>query len=227
MAALLYLQYALLALTLLLWAVQLWRTQPTYTTRLSMLIAVGLLYDNSVLTLGASVPAGPLLLALNWPRYVLHALVAPLFIPVFADLSRRTGVRLMTARPSRLLVVCATLALVGYGLTGLGALELTPVATGGAVRYAAAVFGPPVIGLAIVIAALAAGAAIWCAGAWPWLAWAALAALLGSGAAAQSPELICLVTNATELLLLATALACERRLRAGRAARVSLAPDGR
>lgn len=161
MAVLLYLQYALLALTLLLWVAQLWRTRLTYIAWLSMLIAAGLLYDHSVLTLGVVVPAGPLLLALNWPRYLLQALMAPLFIPVFADLSRRAGVRLMNARSSSLLVVFTTLTLVGYGLVGFGALELTPVAAGRAVRYVAAAAGPPVIGLAIVIAALAAGAAIW------------------------------------------------------------------
>lgn len=213
MAALLYALYALLALALLTLAARRCRTAPTPAAYISVPIALGLLYDNVVLALGAVLVAGPLLLALNWPRYLLQALIAPLFLPIFADVYRRAGAAGRFVRLAWPLAIVATLALMGYGLVGLGALDLVPTSGFGITRYASAATGPPVIGVAIAGAALAAGAAIWRACGWPWLAWAALAMLIGSGAsAALGRDILCLVTNAGELLLLAAVPACARYL---------------
>jgi hypothetical protein len=222
MIGLLYLQYALLTLALLIWAVQLCHRIPTLAATLSVPVAAGLLYDNVVLALGAILAAGPLLFALNWPRYLLEALAAPLFIPIFADLARRGGASRLAARPARLLVAAITLALMIYGLVGLVGLTLVPVVSGGGVRYVSAEFDAPVIGVAITLAGLLAGAAIWRARGWPWLAIAAIIVLVASGlSAALAPETICPVTNALEIVLMAGALECERRLRSGFAPRVN------
>jgi len=143
MAALLSTQYALLALALLFLAAQRCRDGLTPAACVSMLIAAGLCYDNVVLALGGALLAGPLLLALNWPRYLLQALIDPLFLLSFADVYRRA-----------------------------------------------------------------------CGG--PWLAWTALAMLIGCGAsAALGRDGVCLVTNGAELLLLAAVLAGTRHLRLG------------
>lgn len=212
MAGLLYLQYALVALALLIGAVWLWHDAPTRAALLAVPIAGALFYDNVILALGPVLGAGPLLLALNWPRYLLVALVAPLFVPLFADLGGRAGVTWLNARPIGLLVAAITLVLAGHELALVRTLTLEPLVSSGAVRYVPVAPGPPLVGLAIVLAALAVGTVIWRARRWPWLALAALAAIIGSGAAtALGREAICLVTNAVELVLLAAALAWERQ----------------
>lgn len=214
MVGLLYLQLALLMLTLLVWAAQLRHAVPTVAATLAVPVAAGLLYDNVVLALGAALSAGPLLLSLNWPRYLLEALVAPLFLPLYADLARRAGASRLAARPARLLVTAATLGLAVYGLAGLIGLDLVATVGGGVVRYVEPTPGVPVIGVAITLAAIAAGAAIWRARGWPWLLWVAIAIFVASGAsAAFGRDMICAVTNAGELALLSATLACERHLR--------------
>ncbi|NTU80153.1 MAG: hypothetical protein HGA45_12230 [Chloroflexales bacterium] len=80
MTALLSTQYALLALALLFLAAQHCRDGPTPAACVSVPIAVGLCYDNVVLALGGALIAEPLLLALNWPRFLLQALIAPRFL---------------------------------------------------------------------------------------------------------------------------------------------------
>lgn len=216
MAAILYALYALLALALLFLAVWRCRTAPTPAAGVSIPVALGLLYDNVVLVLGAVLVAGPLLLALNWPRYLLQTLIAPLFLPILADLYRRAGAAGRFARPAWPLALAATLALMGYGLAGLGTLELLPTSGFGITRYVSAATGPPVIGVTVAGVALAAGVATWRACGWPWLAWAALALLIGSGAStALGRDVMCLVTNAGELLLLAAVLACAWHLHVG------------
>lgn len=218
MVGLLYLQLALLMLALLIWAVELSHSAPTVAATLAVPIAAGLLYENVILAVGATLDAGSLLLTLNWPRYLLEALVAPLFVPLYADLARRAGSGWLSTRAARLLVAAATLALVGYGVAGLIGMDLIPTDGGGIVRYVEPAPGVPVIGLAITLVAIAAGAAIWRACGWQWLLWAAIATLVVSGAAAPfGRDVICAVTNAGELLLLAATLACERHLRGGRA----------
>ncbi len=216
MVALLYTEYALLALALLFLAAQRCRDGPTPAACVSIPIAAGLCYDNVVLALGGALLAGPLLLALNWPRYLLQALIAPLFLLSFADVYRRAGAAGLSARAAQRLALAAALALMGYGLAGLGALELVPLSGWGITRYVSASTSPPVIGVAVALAALATGAAIWRVCGWPWLAWTALAMLIGCGAStALGRDGVCLVTNAAELLLLATVLAGTRYLRLG------------
>ncbi len=213
MVGVLYLQYVLLALALVVWAAHLWRSVPTLAAALAVVVAAGLLYDNLVLAVGAVLDAGPLLLALNWPRYWLEALVAPLFVPIAANLARRAGAAQLGAHATQWLVGATTLALMLYGLAGLNRLVLMPVSSGGAVRYVATVVEPPVIGLACTFAALVAGVAIWRARGWSWLTWAALVVFVAGGAAAAfGRDAICVVTNTVEMLPLVAMLAWERHL---------------
>jgi hypothetical protein len=216
MVGLLYLLFALLTLALLIWALQLWRSAPTRAALLGSIIAAGLLYENLVLALGGIMAVGSLLLGLNWARYLLETLVAPLFIPTFADLARRGGATRLGARPARRLVVATILGLMFYGLVGLVDLTLVPVVNGGAARYVPVGGEVPVIGVAITLAALAFGALIWRQRGWPWLALVGIVVFVASGAtAAVARDAICLVTNGTEILMMAATLGCERYMRAG------------
>jgi len=209
-----YLLLTLLTLGLLIWALQLWRKAHTLTTALIAPIAAGLLYDNLVLTLGALLAAGSLLLGLNWPRYVFEALVTPLFIPIFADLVRRSGATWLDKRPARLLVAAVTFALMIYGLVGLIGLTLLPVVSFGAVRYVPTASGAHVVSLATTLIGLVAGALIWRDWGWPWLALVAIVMIVASGVVAVLlSAMVGLAMNASEMVLIAATLGCERYLR--------------
>lgn len=228
MIGLLYLVYTLLMLTLMIWAVQLYRSNSTLAVTLAILVTAGLLYDNVVLYLGAIVGAGPLLLFLNWLRYLLEAIVAPFFVLIFADLDRRAGARWLSRRPAWLLVAAIIAVLMGYGVINLSTLALVPVTSYGAMRYIPATPDLPVIGIAITLAALVTGIGIWLAAGWPWLIWAALFTFVASGiAAAVGYDTICPVTNGAEIVLAATALECERRLHYKSPVRLTFVPLGR
>jgi hypothetical protein len=213
MAGVIHLQYMLLNFILLVWAVWLVRARSSRLAMLAMPLAAGLCYDNAVLALGALLEAGPILLGLNWTRYMLHALFAPLFVLALIDLASRSGAGLLTTRKVRLLIATTLIALIGYGLISLSALTLVPFSSGGAVRYVSATIDPPVIGLALTLIALASGVVIWRVSGWSWIFWAALALLLGSGLTGiLGRGSICLVTNALEIVLLGAILACERKV---------------
>jgi hypothetical protein len=119
---------------------------------LAALVAAGLVYDNGVVAAGRLIGEGGLLMALNHPRFVIHALLTPLLIVTAVGLARACGAGWARARAVHVLAWCLALGLV-YGL------ELAAAPEGDALRYSAAHTAPPVPAIVTVVALLAAGLA--------------------------------------------------------------------
>jgi hypothetical protein len=127
---------------------------------LAALVAAGLVYDNGVVAAGRLIGEGGLLMALNHPRFVIHALLTPLLIVTAVGLARACGAGWARARAVHVLAWCLALGLVGYGLVAeVYGLELAAAPEGDALRYSAAHTAPPVPAIVTVVALLAAGLA--------------------------------------------------------------------
>ena len=57
----------------------------------ALVVAVGLVYDNTVIAAGAAIGQGALLEGLNWVRYAIHALATPLLVMFAWDVAARAG----------------------------------------------------------------------------------------------------------------------------------------
>lgn len=168
-------------------------------------------YDNLVIALGRLVGEGPLLVALTWPRFVLHVLVLPGLVVALALLARRAGVGWAghpAALPVAALLATATLAAGVFG--ELLGLNLAPQHRGDVLLYTHAhSSGPPPGAVAFLLSALVYGGAIGLRARWPWIALAALYTVLVQ--AAPDIGLRSALVNTGEVLLLATLLLAVRR----------------
>lgn len=179
-------------------------------------VAAGLAYDNSLIAAGALIGAGPLLEALSWPRFALHAAFTPFIIQAAWQIAGAAGVP-WTRRPGAgrfIWLVIAALATWGIGFD-LAGLELQPACLGDTLRYTSSTpppqfcdpgqvslpgHGPPVPSIATVIACLLLGIAVWRFAAWPWLSIAAM--LMFIAAALPASQLGPLTGNGGEVILL-------------------------
>ncbi len=124
----------------------------------------GMAYDGLVLGAGSSLGAGPLLQALNVPRFVLHALLTPLWVVAAGTLAREAGLAMATTPALRAGLGVTAALLVAAEVRHLGDLDLVPVAFGDTLRYTrGAPGGPPVgaLGTLAVVLALAPFTSRW------------------------------------------------------------------
>lgn len=175
----------------------------------------GMVYDGLVLGAGGALGEGPLLRALNVPRFVLHALLTPLWVLAAGRLAREAGVAWAAAPAVRAALAVTAALLVAAEVRHLGDLDLVPVTFGDTLRYTrAAPLGPPVgaLGTLAVVLALAPLTS----------RWVLLAGLLLLGlAAAPMSKVGPLPGNVGELLLAAALVHA-----AGRPAPGSVAAPG-
>jgi hypothetical protein len=154
------------------------------------MIAAGLVYDNAIVSLGASIGAGTLLQMLSWPRFALHALLTPFMMLAALQVAGAAGIS--WARNSRVRTVTwiVVALLVGMGAWDhLIGLETVPACFDGIVRYTENLHpshfcspddvvkmgsGPPIPSILGNLLTLVAGFAIWRSAGWPWLMLGAL-----------------------------------------------------
>ncbi len=77
MSAVLFPVYVFCHLATLVSALYLARVHKAPGAWLVAVIAVGLVYDNAIVSLGTTIGIGPLLKSLSWPRFAMHALLTP------------------------------------------------------------------------------------------------------------------------------------------------------
>ncbi len=150
------------------------RRQQTLAIVLVVAVVYGLAYDNVVLALGAVLDAGPLLEALNAPRYWIHGLLTPATIWAAFTVLGAIGHPAGTSRGWSASVASLTIAMVALGAwIDVVGLDLEPVSEQGITRYVNSfepVAGPPVAAVVTILAVLTVGIVVWQRTRWPWLA---------------------------------------------------------
>lgn len=121
MDTVLFLGFALAYLALLIWGLGLAARHGWWTpANLPLLVVAALVYDNAALGLGRFIGEGPLLEALNYARYYIHAAITPLLVAWALHTLRRAGFGWAQARWYQVVSIAAALALtvVEYFLEG-------------------------------------------------------------------------------------------------------------
>lgn len=183
MSTIFYGLYTALHLILIAWGIAIWRQERTLSTAILIGITFGLAYDNAILTLGAWMSSDPTMLALSWPRFILHQLGLPWIILAAFDQIRRTGVPWTTRRWARATAVLLSfLVMIAGILTRLVPLSLTPAVIDGVMRYVAnGVSGPPIVSIVGVGLVGVIGISWWRRLRWPWLTLMVIAVFIVEG----------------------------------------------
>lgn len=183
MSIFLYTVYTAVHLILLLWGGQIWQRHHTLSTALLMAISFGLFYDNLILLLGTWIGEGPLLLALSWPRFILHQLVLPWMILAAYDQARLTGAGWTKWRWGRATAVFLSILVLLAGIfTRLLPMTLEPAVMDGVVRYVAhSVSGPPIVSIVSIGLVGVMSISWWRHRQWPWLTLIVLVVFIGEG----------------------------------------------
>lgn len=204
MDSVLFLFFAAAHFGLLLWGIAITvRRGELIVSDLALLVVLGLVYDNAVLSIGALIGEGGVLQALNGARYWLHALLTPLLVMVAWHVMARSGIRWLANVWAMLAAAVVTLALMVYEIVvGAAPMRLVPEHEYGALSYANANApeGPPLMVLVVAVALLVAGVCAWVRQRWAWLTLATLVLIVGNAVPVPVPSGA--ITNAFELVLL-------------------------
>lgn len=169
------------------------------------LICAGMAYDNFAVAVGRFIGYGDVLMAINVPRYWIHALFVPMLILIAGVLVYRLGVRQIGSRANVIAgsVLVAMLLLIGI-ITDIVRLDLKPEDTGDALRYVnEGASGPPVAAVVTVLALIVLGGMAWRYGYFKWLLVGALIMLV----AAAAGTAVVWLGNLGELALMISLLA--------------------
>lgn len=213
MTVLLYAIYFTASLVLLAWTILLWRKTRAMGLAFVAAVLVGIGYDTLLIGTGALIGPGTLLMALNWPRFLLHALLTPLLLVAALDLASRAGLEWARQSSTWLAVWSVVGGLIVLDIaTDLVGLELVPRYFQGTLRYAEAVTIPPIATIAVVCLLVIGSAFFWYGTGWPWLFAASMLTLASGGVPVTlvGPA----VTSGAELVLLGCLLVAERRFAA-------------
>lgn len=169
------------------------------------LICAGMAYDNFAVAVGRFIGYGDVLMAINVPRYWIHALFVPMLILIAGVIVYRLGVRQIGSRANVIAgsVLVAMLLLIGI-ITDIVRLDLKPEDTGDALRYVnEGASGPPVAAVVTVLALIVLGGMAWRYGYFKWLLVGAVIMLV----AAAAGTAVVWVGNLGELALMISLLA--------------------
>ncbi len=181
----LYWLSAAVLLSLALWLGGLYARSHSLGALCALIVTIGLIYDNGVIAAGSLIGTGPLLEALNWPRYVIHAFATPLLIIVALDFARRSDLAWASRTAGRYGLIGLTLAIIAYGVIfELLPLSLVAESADGVLSYVpAGGAGFPMPAMVTMVVLAAVGIILWAAQGWPWLGVGALLAFAGFGLA--------------------------------------------
>lgn len=207
--------YAVAHAVLVAWGLRLWR-RGAPGAPIIVMIAAGLIYDNFMIAIGATIGAGDLLVALSWPRFVLHAICTPFTIIAVWQFANAAEITWARDRRSWAVVWMFVAAMIALGVqTGLIGLEIHPACYQGILRYSSAVsethlcfagqatvtgHGPPIPSISTGLFALGIGVVLWRARGWPWLFVGAL--IMMCAAAVPTSQFGLGASNGGEVLLL-------------------------
>ncbi|MFD6099265.1 hypothetical protein ACFVWN_28680 [Nocardiopsis flavescens] len=212
MVSLVFAVFALVHLCLTAWLVRLALTRRSPFVWIAALVAAGLVYDNGIVALGSTLGEGPLLHALNLPRFFVHALVTPLLVVFAHGAARDAGLGWARHRAAGAVFAGAAVLLIAYGVVfELAGLSLVAGSEGDALRYSAADPSPPVPSIAAILVLVGVGLALAVSRREPWML--AGAAVMFLAAALPSAPLA--VGNLGEVALIAGLALTARRMGTG------------
>ena len=208
----LYAIYAVASLIVIAWGVSVWRRTRRAGTLLIILVALGVAYDNLILSLGNTLGVGPPLLALSVPRFVLHQLILPWLIFAAYEQAKVAGHPWANHRAAGWLALASTLLVIVLGvLTRLLPMELEATVLDGVTRYVAVgTVGPPLVSILSIGFVGIVGLLLWRRNGWPWEFLASVLVFVGEGVPIEWMRRG--LGSGLELLFLATMLVTDRWL---------------
>lgn len=185
MSNLAFLSYSLAHLMIVIWCLNIARSRHASGALLVAMISAGLVYDNAIIGLGATIGAGPVLEALSIPRFVMHAWLTPFMMIAATRIAVSAGVGWAQSTVWRVVVWILVLGGVAIGTVEyVFGLELYPSCYKGILRYTGNLSptqlcfpdqipvqggGPPIPSIVGNVVNLAVGFAIWRSFGWLWL----------------------------------------------------------
>ncbi|MGI9291565.1 MAG: hypothetical protein ACR2QG_09865 [Gammaproteobacteria bacterium] len=196
MSAYLFPTYVFCHLLTLCGALYLARVHKAPGAWLVAMIAAALMYDNLIVSLGASIGIGPTLEMLSWPRFIMHALLTPFMMIAVTQMAVAGGIRWADTQQWRVIVWLLVVAMIAVGTyKGLIGLEIFPACFDGIIRYTAnlsPIFfcdesavatqssGPPIPSIVGNLITLVVGFYLWRHQGWVWLGVGALAMFIAA-----------------------------------------------
>ncbi|MCL2471185.1 MAG: hypothetical protein FWF25_05515 [Propionibacteriaceae bacterium] len=172
MYTLIYAGCAIAQAVLAVLAIRLFIKERSMTMLALILPTAAVVWDNSMVALGASIGDGPLLVGLSWPRFIGHALFTPAWIITGIGFAQRAGARFLRSQVIDigqwvLYAVCVVLGL----LRSVVFLKMEPVTESGLFYYrnAGTFPGPPFGSIIMLFVVLLCGIAVWRFAKTPWM----------------------------------------------------------
>jgi hypothetical protein len=189
--------YVLAHVVILVCSLYLWRVHKAPGAPIVAMIAAALTYDNLIISLGMTIGIGPLLQALSWPRFAMHALLTPFMMIAVTQMAAAGGIRWAESRQWQITVWVLVLAMIALGsFEHLVGLETFPACFDGIVRYTANLSpshfcfagqeavsgsGPPIPSIVGNVVTLVVGFSLWRHNGWIWLMSGALLMFAAAG----------------------------------------------
>jgi hypothetical protein len=137
------------------------------------IVGVGLAFDNFVLALGTVLGEGPVLKAINWPRFAIHALFTPTMMIATFGMLRQAGIGFAQSRRWHIFICSITTLMILLGsYIDILRLNLVPESAEGVIRYRndfVLMPGPPIPAVLTIVVAIIFGLILWRRAGWPWL----------------------------------------------------------
>lgn len=185
MSAYLFPLYSFIHLLVFIWCLRSYSKHRAPGALITAMIAAGLVYDNGIIAAGATIGAGPLLEALSWPRFAMHALLTPFMMLAVTQMASAGGIRWAATRTWQVIVwVLIVGGIIEGALAHLIGLQLEPACFNDVLRYtsnlhpsqfcfegqqAGAGSGPPIPSIVGNFVTLILGFALWRHKDWVWL----------------------------------------------------------
>ncbi|MCL2481983.1 MAG: hypothetical protein FWF43_00920 [Propionibacteriaceae bacterium] len=169
---LIYACCAIAQAVLAIFAIRLFIKERSVSTLALILPTAAVVWDNSIVALGASIGDGPLLVGLSWPRFIGHALFTPAWIITGIGFAQRAGARFLRHRAITVgqWVVYAVCVVLGL-LRSVFFLKMDPVSESGLFYYhnAGTFPGPPFGSIIMLFVVLLCGIGVWRLAKTPWM----------------------------------------------------------
>lgn len=185
MSAVLFPVYVLCHTVTLVSALYLARVHKAPGAWLVAMIAAGLVYDNTIISLGTTIGIGSLLQTLSWPRFAMHALLTPFMMIAVTQIAVSGGTRWAATSQWRVVVWILVVSMMVLGaFEGLIGLKTVPACFDGIIRYTANLYpshfcdpsqqmtqgsGPPIPSIVGNMLTLFVGFSLWRHQGWGWL----------------------------------------------------------
>lgn len=187
-------------LTLLLLSVKLIRKRVVSFYMLFLpLVIFGLIYDNTIISIGSFIGEGDVLLFLSMFRFWFHALFTPTLILFAYELAKLSNIGWAKKAVTKYLFVMSTLALIGYEVMNTVSQNTGVLRQYGIVRYTLiGSAGPPLMVIIVALTLFCVGVSLFRKKRWSIMMIGVAIMILGSAVPINLPSTV--ITNMFELV---------------------------